>query len=102
MLYKTTRTGSGAGTAIATAAAGERLAIGSYLFFELLEAGPVTIVLKFGSTAIHSPILLNDVATGLILVLPQQTSAKGEALYVDLSADNIDVSVTIDVERLSY
>ena len=102
MLYKTTRTGSGAGTAIATAASGERLSVGSYIFLELLEAGPIIVNLKFGSTAFHSPILLNDSATGVILILPQQISAKGEALYVELSEDNIDVSVTIDVERLSY
>ncbi len=102
MLIKTTRTGSGVGIAMATAASEERLSIGSYVFLELLEAGPIIATLKFGSTAIHSPILLNDSATGVILVFPQQVSAKGEALYVELSEDNIDVSVTIDVERFAY
>ncbi len=58
MLYKTTRTGSGAGTAVVTAASSERLSIGQYIFLQLLEAGPIAVVLKFGSTPIHSQILL--------------------------------------------
>lgn len=74
----------------------------SIFFLQLLETGPITVVLKFGSTAIHSPILLNEVGAGVVLSFPEQTSAKGEALYVDLSAENIDVSVTVDVVRLSY
>lgn len=102
MLIKTTRTGIGAGTALITAASGERLSVGQYVFLQLLETGSVTVVLKFGSTAIHSPFLLNEVGVGVVLSFPEQTSAKGEALYVDLSADSLDVSVTIDVLRLSY
>ena len=99
MLVQTTRAGSGAGTAIITAAAGERLRIGKYIFLQLLETGPITVVLKFGDAVIHSPILLQDVSMGTILTFPEQTSVAGAALYVDLSANDIDVSVTIDVER---
>lgn len=102
MLVKTTRTGSGAGTALITADSDERLSVGQYIFLQLLESGSVTVVLKFGSTAFHSPILLDGTGSGVVLTIPQQTSAKGEALYVDLSANDLDVSVTIDVERLSY
>ena len=99
MLVPTTRTGAGAGTAIITAAEGERLRVGKYVFLQLLETGPITVVLKFGTTAIHSPILLNEVGLGVVLTFPEQTSAAGASLYVDLSANDIDVSVTIDVER---
>lgn len=102
MLVSTTRTGSGDGTALITAGAAERLRIGAYIFLELLEAGPITVVLKFGAAAIHSPILLQSVGTGIVLQIPDQYSALAAALYVNLSANDIDVSVTIDVDRLSY
>lgn len=102
MLIPTTRTGAGAGTALATAAANERLRIGDYIFLQLLETGPITVVLKFDSTAIHSPILLDSVGMGVVLRLPEQISAKGAALYVDLSAGDIDVSVTIDVDKVIH
>ncbi len=99
MLVKTTRTGAGDGAALITAAASERLRIGSYIFLQLLEAGPITILLKFDAVAIHSPILLSSVASGVVLKLPEQTSPLGANLYVNLSASDIDVSVTIEVER---
>ncbi len=101
MLIPTTRTGSGAGTALATAGASERLRIGEYLFLQLLETGPITVVLKFDATAIHSPILLNEVGLGVIIELPTQISAKGAAFYVDLSANDIDVSVTVDIDKVT-
>lgn len=102
MLVTTTRAGSGDGTALITAAAGERLRIGDYIFLQLLETGPITVVLKFGSTAIHSPILLQNVGDGVVLELPHQVSAQAAALYANLSANDIDVSVTIDVDKLTY
>ena len=102
MLISTTRTGSGDGTALATAGANERLRIGDYIFLELLETGPITVVLKFGAAAIHSPILLRAGGIGIAIKIPHQYSALGAALYVHLSADDIDVSVTIDVDKLSY
>lgn len=98
----TTRTGAGNGTAIATAAAGERLRIGDYVFLQALDAGPITVILKFGDTEIHSPILLQNVESGVVLKFPPQTSGQAEALYVNLSANDIDVSVTIDVQRVRY
>ena len=99
MLVKTTRTGAGAGTALITAAASERLRIGQYIFLELLEAGTITVILKFDAVAIHSPILLSSDVPGVVLKLPEQTSGLGASLYADLSANDIDVSVTIEVER---
>ncbi len=102
MLVSTTRTGSGDGTALITAGAAERLRIGDYIFLELLEPGQVTVVLKFGSTVIHSPILLSSAVPGVVLELPEQISAQAAALYVNLSANDIDVSVTIDVDKVSY
>lgn len=102
MLVATTRTGSGDGTALATAGASERLRIGDYIYLQLLETGPVTVLLKFGSTSLHSPILLSSDVPGVVLKLPEQISAQAAALYVNLSANDIDVSVTIDVDRLTY
>lgn len=102
MLKFTTRAGAGDGTALITAAAGERLRIGDYVFLQLMEAGEITVILKFGSTQVHSPILLKDASMGTVLKFPHQTSAPGEALYVNLSANDIDVSVTVDVDKLSY
>lgn len=102
MLVTTTRAGAGDGTALITAGASERLRIGDYIFLQLLEAGPITVVLKFGSTVIHSPILLSSAVPGVVLNIPHQHSALAAALYVNLSANDIDVSVTIDVDKLSY
>lgn len=102
MLVATTRTGAGAGTALVTAGASERLRIGDYIYLQLLETGPITVHIKFGETSLHSPILLSSDVPGVVLKWPEQISAKGAALYVDLSANDIDVSVTIDVDKLTY
>lgn len=102
MLVTTTRAGSGDGTALVTAGASERLRIGRYIYLQLLETGPITVVLKFGSATIHSPILLQSVGDGVVLNLPDQDSALAAALYANLSANDIDVSVTVDVQKLSY
>ncbi len=101
MLKFTTRTGAGAGTALITAGASERLRIGDYVFLQLLETGTITAVLKFDAAAMHSPILLDGTAMGVVLKIPEQVSAKGAALYVDLSANDLDVSVTIDVDLVA-
>lgn len=102
MLVATTRAGSGDGTALVTAGASERLRIGDYIYLQLLETGPITVVLKFDSTVLHSPILLQSVGDGVVLKLPGQISAKAAALYANLSANDIDVSVTVDVDKLTY
>lgn len=99
MLIVTTRTSSGAGTALITAAENERLQVGAYCYLQMLEVGPVTVLLKFDDVVIHSAILLQDVAMGCVLRFPLQTSEPGAALYIDLSG-NIDVSVTIEVARV--
>lgn len=101
MLKFTTRTGAGAGTALITAGASERLRIGDYIYLQLMETGTITVVLKFDAAAIHSPILLDQTAFGVALKIPEQISAKGAALYVDLSANDLDVSVTIDVDLVA-
>ena len=60
MLKCTTQTGAGAGTALITAGAAQRLRVGEYVYLQLMETGTITAVLKFDSTAIHSPILLDQ------------------------------------------
>lgn len=102
MLYKTTRLGAGAGTAIVTATSTEKLSVGKYVFIQLLSAGPVTVVLKLGTTAIHSPILLSIDVPAVAWQFPEQLGARGEGFFVDLSVDGVSVSVTADVEKIAY
>ena len=102
MLYATTRLGAGAGTAIVTATSTEKLSVGKYIFLQLLGTGSVTVVLKLGTTAIHSPVLLNSDVPAVAWSFPEQLGAKGEGFFVDLSVDGISVSVTADVVKIAY
>ncbi len=102
MLYATTRLSAGAGTAIVTATSTEKLSVGKYIFLQLLGTGSVTVVLKLGTTAIHSPVLLTSDVPAVAWSFPEQLGAKGEGFFVDLSVDGISVSVTADVVKIAY
>lgn len=86
MAYATgTRSTSGDGSAVASAGAAERLKLGEFIQLQLTVAGPVTVVLKLGSTT-HYTVLLQNAGDGVILHrIPPIIGQLGEDLYVDLS-----------------
>lgn len=99
MLYVGSQGTAGNGTAVVTAAADRRLKIGKFIQLQLNAAGPQTVILKFGSTAKYS-VTFQNAGDGIVLQnLPEQWSADGEALYVNVSA-SIAVGYVIDVEEI--
>ncbi|MBP8292322.1 MAG: hypothetical protein KAX65_06085 [Caldilineaceae bacterium] len=81
------------------AAAGQILQLNGYLFLQLAQAGPVTVLVKLGSVIIHSVRLVND-GDGVVLTLPVQKSSAAASLYINLDGAKA-VVYTIDVEIAS-
>lgn len=83
-----TRNTAGNGTALATANAGQKLRIGKFILLQLkATVGPVTALLKFGSTTVL-PLHMTVQGDGLVLVdVPPMVSAAGDSLYLNLSDD---------------
>lgn len=94
------RNTSGDGSTIKAAAANERLRLGDFIQLQLTEStGPVTAVLKLGSTTVYS-VLLATQGSGVALRLPEIIGQRGDDLFLNLS-DNKAVGYTIDVDVLT-
>lgn len=102
MLYIGSRGTAGAGTAIVTAGASERIRVYGHFFLQIAETGDVTVIPKFvvgeDSSKVHVDIILGSSdTTGVLLDLPMQVSPLGASLHLDLS-DAIDVNYTIQAD----
>lgn len=99
-IYVGTRNTPGDGDAIVTAGASERLSIGDFVQFQLNEAGPCTLLLKYNSTTIYS-VTLQSAGDGVALPIPNQVSAPAAALYVNLSAAKA-IGYVLDVDKANW
>ena len=101
MLYKGNRNTSGDGSAIFTAGAAQYAILRGYVFLQITETGPVSVILKFiknaSSVQIHSTIKLVSDGDGVVLELPVVASVAGAALHINLDAAK-SVNYTIDVD----
>jgi hypothetical protein len=98
--YVGTRNTSGNGDAIITAGATERLRLGNFVQLQLNEAGPCTVLLKFGSTTIYS-VTLQSAGDGVVVTLPAQVSALADPLYINLSAAKA-VGYVVDIDKVTW
>ena len=98
-LYRGNRATSGDGTAVVTAAAGFRLKLSGFFKVQALEAGPITLLLKCGSTTVYSAYMVDSGDGELITEFPLIYSGEAEALYVNLSAAK-SVDYAIEVESV--
>jgi len=96
-LYRGNRATSGDGTAIVTAAAGFRLKLNGFFKVQLLETGPVTLLLKCGSTTVYSAYMVDAGDGELMADFPLTYSGEAEALYVNLSAaKSVDYAINVE------